>query len=77
MCYLFQNLCGKHATIKYAYHFSSLPSVFMSGILAIFLFKKATDILSNAYKNYINIYLCVVLALTLYYLRLPLFDINN
>lgn len=35
----------------------------MSGILAIFLFKKATDILSNAYKNnYINIYLNMILA---------------
>lgn len=37
--------------ILYTHHFSSLPSVLMSGILAIFLFKKATDILSNAYGS--------------------------
>lgn len=34
-----------------AHHFSSLPSVLISGIFAIFLFKNATDIFNNAYKN--------------------------
>lgn len=47
---------SKEALKICAHHFSSLPSVLMSGIFAIFLFKNATDIFSKAYKNqnYLN-----------------------